>query len=114
MKISNQFKSIISETFYDKTVKLFDRIEVTDDAGFTRTGVSGTGEERDCNIWFDKLDKLREDYGIKEEIHVAITTESAIGLETIVEYLGNRYEVFREIPYDSHILALGRKLMIGE
>jgi hypothetical protein len=55
------------------------------------------------------LEKLREDYGIKENIDIAITTDQNVAVDSILGYLGTQYKLVQAIPFDSHYLLIGKK-----
>ena len=110
MNISNSFKSAIANTFYDKEITKYSTIIVKESDGWTKkAGTTITDGTFMGNVRFDMKDKIQEDYAIRDEIDVAITTSENVPLETIIGYVGFQYKIFRVIPSDSHYLLLARK-----
>ncbi len=109
MRIPNSFKTKISETFYDKNIKKLSKEVVTDDEGWTGDVSSTEISSFYGNVKFDNLAEIQEDYGIKENIDIVITTNEAVDLGDILEYEGIEYRVVNSIPYDSHNLIFGKK-----
>ena len=107
MKIPNSFKKGIKSTFYDKEILTYTTEsdnsegwvtnEATEDSSFTG------------NVRFDKLEELREEYGIKEDIAIAITTDYDISIGNVIGYQDKLYRIVSQIESDSHYLLLGEE-----
>lgn len=108
MKIPTSFTSAISNTFYDKTVTKYATSTTTDSEGFVRKTVGNTSTFLG-NVRMDNLNKLQEDYGIKQEINLAITTNADLTTNDVLSYDGIKYDVVGVFEFDSHNLILCRK-----
>ena len=109
MTLTDNFKTLISTTFYDKVITKYSQVNVTDSEGWTaKTAITSTGTFKG-NVNYSKLDEIRKDYGLDDEIDITITCDEDIENGAILEYLGSKYEVVRAIPYDSHYLLIGKK-----
>jgi hypothetical protein len=110
MEIPTSFKNHIKSTFYDKELTLYTVQDTIDDQGWQRiSGSTVVDKTFKGNVRFDKLDKLQEAHGLKERIHMAVTTEENIPSNSIIGYLGRQTKVIRAIPYDSHYLLLAQE-----
>lgn len=108
MRLPNNFKSKIEETFYDKEITTYSVTSITDEEAWTRQEETETGTF-EGNVRFDNLAQIQEDYGIKEAIDIAITTDEDVLLGSVLGYNGKKFKVISAIPYDSHNLILGSK-----
>lgn len=109
MRIPNSFKTKIAETFYDKNIKILSKTNSVDEEGWSGDISSTEVSNFYGNVRFNNLAELREDYGIKEDIDIVITTDSTVELGDILEYGGVEYRVVNAIPYDSHNLIFAKK-----
>lgn len=62
-----------------------------------------------ANVNFSKLDKIKENYGIQEDIEMTITTNTNVPTGQIIGYLDKKLEILRSIPFDSHYLLIAKK-----
>lgn len=109
MTLTDNFKTLISSTFYDKVITKYTQVNVTDTEGWTaKDAVTSNGTFKG-NVNFSKLDEIRKDYGLNDEIDMVVTCDEDIENGSILEYLGVKYLVVRAIPYDSHYLLIGKK-----
>lgn len=109
MKIPSSFKTKIEETFYDKLFNIYNKEQTVDDEGWAKDKSTTKKSSVYGNVRFNNLAELQEEYGIEEEIDIAITTSSSVELGDILEYEGNEYRVIGSIPYDSHNLIFAKK-----
>lgn len=109
MKLTSDFKTSIKKTFYDKEVDLISSEVVTEVDGWTRKNDLVKTGSFFGNVRFDRLAKIQEDNGIKEEIDIAITTETAVLNEQILRYKGKLYKVVDSKEFDSHYLIVAKK-----
>ena len=109
MRVPNAVKNNISDFFYDKTFTVYSKEASVDDEGFVSNEAEATTETFEGNVAFDNLEQIREDYGIKEEVNIKISTHKDIGLGTVVGYNNVLYKIVGKIPSDSHIILLGQK-----
>lgn len=113
MKLPDNFKTTIKNTFYDKEIDLYTVNEAVDSEGFKRKGEPATKTGSFLgNVNFSKLDKIQESYGIDESIDMTITTDSNVELDQVIGYLGKHYKIVRAIPFDSHNLLIAQKCLL--
>lgn len=109
MNIPNSFKEKIKSVFYDKTVETCEISTATDAEGHVSREVGDSISSFTCNVSYDRLDEVKEEYGIEEKIDIKISTQETISSETILKYEGEYFEIVKNIPYDAYNLILGRK-----
>lgn len=107
MKIPASFKKNIKNTFYDKEIDVYEQTEVNN-SGWITIELTDTETPFFGNVQFKNLGQIQEDYGIREDIDVAISTDADIDLNTIVKYNDRYYKVIQAIPSDSHNLLIGK------
>lgn len=106
MKIPNEFKKIIADTFYDKELKIMttETEEVRDDEGGIIENKKETiKEEIKSNFQYSTLEKVQQQYG-KEMIANCIATceDTQATVDDILVYQDKQYEIKAIIPTDSH------------
>lgn len=106
MKLPNEFKQIIANTFYDKELKIMTtkKEEVRDDEGSViETEKDIVKETIMGNFQYSTLEKVQQEYG-KEMIAECIATceDTQATVNDILVYLDKEYEIKAIIPYDSH------------
>lgn len=109
MLLPTQFKAIISSTFYDKTFTVADRTETVDSEG----GVvltAGTPRTLKGNVQYSLNERIREIYGITEQVDLAITTDQAVDKDDQLTYDERDYVVTSVKKSDSHYLIVARKV----
>jgi len=109
LRIPNSFKTKIEDVFYDKSISKTTKTESVDEEGWASDVTSSSSTTFNGNVRFDNLSEIQENYGIKENIDIVITTNEVVSLGDILEYEGIEYRVISSIPYDSHNLILGKK-----
>ena len=109
MLITPQFKAIISSTFYDKTFTVATREETVDaEGGVVIT--TGTPRTLKGNVQYSLNERLREIYGITEQVDLAITTDQTVAKNDKLTYDGRDYVVTSFVKSDSHNLIVARSL----
>ncbi len=109
MEIPTKFKSVIKKVFYDKTITLYSSSPVKEADGWTKKGnlaVTGTFKG---NVNFANLKALQDDYGIREQFDLTITTDQSVSIDTVIGYAGVTYKVIEAKPFDSHTLLFAQK-----
>lgn len=104
MKIPNEFKQVIADTFYDKEIEIWTSGTIKDDEGAT----TGTGELEKIdsfkgNFQFSTREKIQQKYGKEIEANAIVTcdtTKAKIG--DILVYNSNDYTIKSIIKPDSH------------
>lgn len=109
LELPNGFKNTISRIFYDKEILLYEISENTDDFGEVISEIEETGESFMGNVEFSNLAKIQEDYGLKDSIDIAISTDYDLEVGSIIGYQGVLYRTTKVIPSDSHNLIVGNK-----
>lgn len=106
MKIPSEFKQIISNTFYDKELKIMttEKEEIRDEEGCVIESEKETIKETIMgNFQFSTLEKIQEEYG-KEMIADCIVTceDTQAIIDDILVYLDKEYEIKSIVPSDIH------------
>jgi len=110
MNIPQSFKDAIADTFYDKTITRYSTQDTKDAHGHqAKAGTTVTNGSFMGNVHFDNFEKIQKQYGITEEIEIAITTADVIPQNEIIGYDGKQYMVFKVIKTDSHYLLVAKK-----
>ena len=109
MLITPQFKAIISKTFYDKTFTVATRTSTIDaEGGVVIT--SGKTSTLKGNVQYSLDERLREIYGVTEQVDLAITTDETVNKNDQLTYEGKDYVVTSFIKNDSHNLITARTM----
>lgn len=108
MKIPQGFTKAIKDTFYDK--ELTEMAETTSENDFGERTVALTPTTNTIlgNVRFSNLEEIRENYGIRERIDIAITTDEEVALGSIWGYRDRYYRIVQAIPNDSHNFLVGQ------
>lgn len=109
MIIPNGFKNNIADFFYDKTLTIYTATEQVDEEGWAGKTAVASAETFTGNVSFSNLAQIQEEYGLEEEISIAITTDEDVELDTILGYGDNLYRVMKAIPRDSHNFILAQE-----
>lgn len=140
MQISNEFKKIIVNTFYDKEIEIWSNKTLKDEEGaIVGDGKSKKIDEFKGNFQFSTKEKIKQEYGEQIEADAIITCEKTLAKEkdTLI-YLRNRthfelsrytheelsqltnaelqyymyeFEIVSVIPSDSHITILAKGVL---
>lgn len=108
MQISELFKQVISDTFYDKNIEIWTSGTIKDDEG----AVIGTGklEKIDSfkgNFQFKTREYIQQEYGKEIEASAMITCNKTVAeIGNILVYNNKDYIIKSLIPSDSHITIL--------
>ena len=109
MLIPTQFKATISKTFYDKTFTVATRTQTVDaEGGVVIT--AGTPRTLKGNVQYSLNERLREIYGISEQVDLAVTTDQTVDKNDQLTYEGKDYVVTSFRKSDSHNLIVARSL----
>ncbi len=110
MKLTDNFINNIAEVFYDKEVKVYDKLIVKDAEGGKRKTIGPLKKTVLVNVTFTNLDEMRKEYGLDVYINASITCRpETFQLGDIVEYANQKYEVMGLLPFDSHQKAAIKK-----
>lgn len=108
MKIPNEFKKVIEDTFYDKDIEIWTSGTMKDDEG----AVIGDGkqdkiDEFKGNFQFTTREYIQKVYGIEIEANAIVTCDKTVaGIGNILVYNGNDYTIKSKITGDSHTILL--------
>lgn len=108
MQISELFKQVIADTFYDKEVEIWAEGTIKDDEG----AVIGNGklEKVDSfkgNFQFKTREYIQQEYGKEIEASAVITCNKTVAkIGNILVYNNKDYIIKSVIPSDSHITIL--------
>ena len=108
MNIPNSFRTQIANAFYDKEIELLSVVETTNNEGQVRRQLSQSGERVKGNVQYSNLERLREEYGIDEEVELSITTQDTVETEAI-RFDGEDFEVVKNIPFAAYNLIICSK-----
>ena len=104
MKISNFFKNIIKDTFYDKKIDVYSSIEVL---GEELDTIITKGELKiqnlDCNVQNTSNDIVQREYGLTIEANIMVSCDGQDVKNTdIIIYNQVDYIVTGVLLFDSH------------
>ncbi len=110
MLLPANFKAIIAENFYDKTVSLVTKSTNSTDGWVTETANTVTGTFKG-NVQFDKLAEIRSELGITEQVDISITCDPSVSIEKgdLLQYDNVTYRAVSVLPFDSHKKIAGTK-----
>ncbi len=111
MKIPEQFRNIIANTFYDKEIEIYTTAVIKDNEG----AVIGNGKKEKIdtfkgNFQLSTREYIQKEYGIDIEANAIITCDNTIGeIGNIAVYKNKDYEIKNKVISDSHttLLVLG-------
>ena len=111
MKIPDEFKQAIADTFYDKDIEKWIEGTIKDDEG----SVVGNGrlEKIDSfkgNLQFSTREYIQQEYGKEIEANAIVTCNKTVAeIGNILVYNNKDYIIKSLVPSDSHttILILG-------
>lgn len=135
MKIPNEFKKAIADTFYDKDIEIWSVKTIEDEEGaIVENGKDKKIDEFKGNFQFSTKEKIRQEYGEQIEADAIITCEKTLAKEkdrliylknkthfelsrytheelsqltnAELQYYMYEFEVVSVIPSDSHITIL--------
>ena len=108
MLLPSNFKDTISKTFYDKTIEVITRTEVTEVDGGRGDTLTAVVSSFKGNIRFAKLGEIIDDSGLKYEADALITcpTDTVLVVQDVVRYVNRDYFVKSILPFDSHLKIL--------
>lgn len=108
MKIPEEFKKAIADTFYDKDIEIWTSGTIKDDEG----AVIGDGklEKIDSfkgNFQFSTREYIQQEYGREIEANAIVTCDKANAkIGNILVYNDKEYTIKSLVPSDSHITIL--------
>ena len=108
MQISELFKQVISDTFYDKEVEIYNTIETVGEELDVVRSKSNLKEKLKCNVHNIGNEVLQQDYGLDIQANIMITCSSTQAIKgDIATYNNIDYIIVEILKYDSHIKIFG-------
>lgn len=116
MQIPNEFKKVISDTFYDKDIEIWTLGTIKDDEGsIIDNGKTEKVDSFKGNFQFTTREHIQQQYG-KEIEAIAIvtcdTTKAKIG--DVLIYNNKDYLINSIVVSDSHTTILVNNLLVGD
>jgi hypothetical protein len=110
MLLPANFTKAVADTFYDKTVKILEKVTTETDGWVDESGTTVKSIFQ-ANVRFSKLGEVQNELGLSESIDIAITcsTEVDVKTDTLISYNDVTYNVTAVLPNDSHKKIAGRK-----
>ncbi len=108
MKIPDEFKQSIADTFYDKDIEIWTKGTTRDDEGSDiETGKVEKIDDFKGNFQFSTREYIQQEYGKEIEANAIVTSNKANAeIGNILVYNNNDYIIKSLVPSDSHITIL--------
>ena len=108
MKLPNEFKQIIKDTFYDKSIEIWTSGTIKDDEGsIIDNGKQEKVDEFKGNFQFTTREYIQQEYGKEIEANAIVTCDKTIAkIGDILVYNDNNYTIKSKIIPDSHTTLL--------
>lgn len=108
MKISNLFKEVIKNTFYDKKVEIWTAGDLVDDEGaVVESGKKECVETLNCNFQFQTREYIQQEYGKEIEANAIVTCDETVAKIGDIVFCNNvEYCIKSKIVSDSHTVLL--------
>lgn len=108
MKIPDEFKQSIADTFYDKDIEIWTERTIRDDEGSdVGTGKVEKIDNFKGNFQFSTREYIQQEYGKEIEANAIVTCNKANAeIGNILVYNNNDYIIKSLVPSDSHITIL--------
>ena len=104
MNISSEFKDIISDTFYDKEIDVYNTTEdIGEELDCTREKGEIKQANLSCNIHFTSNEVLKKEFGLDIEANIMVTCNTTVAeIGDIITYQNQDYDVTGKLKPDSH------------
>jgi len=109
LRIEASFENAISSAFYDKEITLYNYTVVTDSRGWSRKELTTSGDTVSCNVSFEDLALVQENYGLAEKIDIIVRCSEELEVGDLFDYEGKKYSVMISNKRDSHNYIIARK-----
>lgn len=108
MKIPNEFKQVIADTFYDKDIEMWSSGTIKDDEGAViEDGKQKKIDSLKGNFQFTTREYIQKVYGLEIEANAIVTCDKTLAtIGDIVVYKDNDYTIKSKITGDSHTILL--------
>lgn len=111
MLLPDNFKDVIANNFYDKTVEILQKTETLDNEGGVIKEGTTVASTFTANVQFTANDEFKTDLGLIKDIDIAIScsTDTTVEVDDLLQYEGIKYIAINVLKYDSHKLIVGKK-----
>lgn len=108
MKIPDEFKQVIADTFYDKDIEVWTHGTIKDDEGAViRKGKVDKIDNFKGNFQFTTREYIQKVYGLEIEANAIVTCDKTVAqIGNILAYNSNDYTIKSKITGDSHTILL--------
>lgn len=113
MNIPDSFKSAIKNTFFDKTIEKYSVLNTTDAEGSNYRSLGSLEGSFNGNVRYDRLEEVKKQYGIEEEVDAYITTDETVG-DAFLKYQSDYFEIIENVPFDSHNMLFVKKWLLTQ
>lgn len=105
MNIPEMFKKAIADTFYDKTVDIYETIEeIGEELDVIRKKGNIKQPNLSCNVHSIGNEVAQRDYGLNIEANIMITCSDTLAeIGDIIVYNNKNYIITGKLTPDSHI-----------
>lgn len=110
MYIPKTMKKAIDKIFYDKFLEILEENTTKDNEGSIIVIDYKAIDNFRGNVNFNNCKKIQEEYGLKYEIDITITTNyQKLKINDFIKYKDITYNVTDVLESDSHFLILAKK-----
>lgn len=108
MKLPNEFKKVIADTFYDKDIEIWSSGTIKDDEG----AIVGEGKKEKIdsfkgNFQFSTKEYIQQEYGKEIEANAIVTCDKTVAkIGDILVYDNKDYIIKANPSSDSHVIFL--------
>ena len=108
MKLPNEFRQVIADTFYDKYIEIWTEGTIKDEEGaIIGEGKQDKIDEFEGNFQFTTREYIRQEYGQEIEAIAMVTCDKTVAqIGNILVYNSKEYVIKSLIVSDSHTTLL--------
>lgn len=111
MLLPNGFKDKISKHFYDKSITILEKREITEPDGGVIMATDTAKGSFLGNARFVSQESIQNEIGLTIDADIVITcaTGTEVVMGDILLYLGKKYRINNLLPSDSHLTITGKE-----
>ena len=106
---TDEFKKAVSDIFYDKEVGVKSVQITTNIEGQKKKTIGNVERTFYGNVQFSNRKMACEEYGLREDFDLSITTDASVDLNDILNYQDVDYIVTDVLKFDTHNLIVAVK-----
>ena len=106
---TDEFKKSIADIFYDKEVSVKSVQITTNIEGQKKKVLGSVSRTFFGNVQFSNRKMVCEEYGLREDFDLSITTDASVDLNDILNYQDVDYIVTDVLKFDTHNLIVAVK-----